>query len=208
MNICVCGWYGREFDEFYMTLYKAHKKCPVTVVAKREDPYWEEMALPYVVMDNIGLEFGAYDYYLKTIWQGGSTLFTHDDIKLLPIIRDFKTAPLENIFEKFAEIPYDQAYIFTNRAEDVHGHGIHGRVIYMSERLLNHIKPEGIWHDQHNQGITDHNTSRYNYNAGISRFDEMMVEAGKQGFTTKVKVYAPAYWSGYRGKLTDWEDLL
>jgi hypothetical protein len=208
MNICVCGWYGREFDDFYMTLYKAHKKCPVTVVAKKEDPYWEEMALPYVVMDNVGLEFGAYDYYLRNIWQGGSTLFTHDDVKLLPIIRDFKTAPMENIFEKFAEIPYDQAYIFTNRAEDVFGHGIHGRVIFMSDKLLNHIKPEGIWHDQHNQGITDHSQSKYNYNAGISKFDEMMVEAGKQGFTTKVKVYAPAYWSGYRGKLTDWEDLI
>jgi len=208
MNICVCGWYGREFDSFYMTLYKAHKKCPVTVVAKREDPYWEEMALPYVVMENVGLEFGAYDYFLQNIWTGGSTLFTHDDVKLMPIIRDFKTAPMENIFEKFAEIPYDQAYIFTNRAEDVHGNGIHGRAIYMSDKLLSHIKPIGIWHDQANQGITDHSSGKYDYNSGIARFDELMGEAKEQGFTTKVKVYSPAYLSGHRGKIKDWEELL
>jgi len=204
MNICVCGWYGVKYDPFYMILYKANKRHPVTVVAKRESRFWVEMALPYVVIENVGLEWGSYDYYLRNIWQSGDTLFTHDDVSIGHIIKDHKTVPMDGIFDAFAGIEADQAFIFGSRAEDVYNNGKHGRCLFISHKLLDWLKPQGFWFDKTNEG----NSFSGNYNAGIQSFYDQMNQAREAGFDTLRKIYAPAYCMANRGEITNWEDLL
>lgn len=211
MNICVCGWYGREFDEFYMTLYKANRKHPVMVIAKKEDSYWMEMGLDFKVIENIGLEWAAYDYYLKNIWQNGDVFFTHDDVRLLPIVQDNRTVSPERLFDKLAELQYDQAYIFSNRAEDVYNMGCHGRAMFVSEGLMSWLCRRGIYYDQDNPGYTGGkkpSAKMQHYNAGTERFKDLLKIAKGDGYNVLNKVYAPAYGMAYRGKIINWEDLL
>lgn len=153
MRICVCGWYFD--DEFYSSLWRVnhtsngHIKYPVFVIAHRDDDLLANCDLPYLIEENSGLEWGAYSQYLSKIWDGhDSVLFMHDDLKLLPLVIDNEAKPGELVFNKLAEIQFDQAYIFQNRMEDVINYGRHGRMVYFSERLLRLIKSrkDFPWH--------------------------------------------------------------
>lgn len=211
MNICVCGWYGKEFDDFYMTLYRARKKHNIMVMAKREDKFWEQMDLPYMVIENIGLEWAAYNYYLENIWEEGDVFFTHDDISILPIIQNNETVKSEILFDKFAEIDYDQAYIFTSRADDVYNMGSHGRSLFVSHGIMEWLKPRGIWFDSNNYGYTGGKKPRgmvKHYNTGTEAFRDQMKVAKQEGYNVLNKVYAPAYCMAHRGKIKKWEELL
>jgi hypothetical protein len=214
VNICVCGWYGREFDEFYMTLWKAQKNHKVYVMAKREDTFWKEMDLPHSIIPNTGLEWKAYDSYLYNAWKGGDILFTHDDVRLLPIIQNNATVATERIFDELAQqINYDQAYMFRTRAEDVFCNGQHGRLLFISNALAKWLRDEedGIWSDANNFGYTGGKKPEgpvKHYNAGTEAFYAQMVRAKKAGFNVLNKVYVPAWRSGHRGKIKDWEELL
>ena len=68
MKICVVGWY--LYEPFYLQLKKVHQNYPVMVVSHQKDKSY--YGLPHVEIPNIGLEFGAYDYYLKNLWDDGS----------------------------------------------------------------------------------------------------------------------------------------
>ena len=131
MDICVVGWY--LYDELYKTLKEVNKTHEVSVIShKFEVDKLQSFDIPYVTIENIGLEFGAYDYFLKNCWnQKSNVLFMHDDVQITDI----------NVFDRIEEetikLNIDQAYLFKNKAEEVNNGGKHGRAIYMSVKLLN-----------------------------------------------------------------------
>jgi len=191
LGICVCGWYLKEYDEFYMMLHKLHHKenIPVYIVSNKNDPFLNDMDLPYSLRDNTGLEFGAYDYYLKNIWDEKSdVLFMHDDIVIHPFIRKFEILPPERIFDHFKNMDIDHAYIFNSRAGDVENDGKHGRMFYMSAKILRHIKEDGgFYYDDGNNG----GTMTKHYNVGIEMFDKKLSLVQNQ-FDVKNKFYIRA----------------
>jgi hypothetical protein len=126
MNICVLGWYYDK--DFMKVLEQIHSKYPVHIVAHRENGVSK---LPTTLIDNVGLEFGGYDYYLKNIWDGKSSVFfTHDDIYVTDI----------SVFDTIAEIKRDLSYIFYNTKESVSCLGAHGRAMFASPKFLSFIK--------------------------------------------------------------------
>jgi hypothetical protein len=124
MQICVVGWHGHK-DLYVMLQSIAY---PVVVISHKEDN--DYLNLHTKNIPNIGLEFGAYDYYLKNIWEGGSVLFMHDDM----IIDDV------SVFDEIFRLKCDCSYIFRDSAEHMANGGKHGRTIYCSERFLEVIK--------------------------------------------------------------------
>ena len=91
MKICIVGWYF--FESLYASLKEVNKKHEVTIISHKgwecspeengdskdlsltSDPeaveareFLESCGLNYKIIPNIGLEFGAYDYYLKNCW--------------------------------------------------------------------------------------------------------------------------------------------
>jgi len=126
MNICVLGWY---YDKPFMeVLEKVHPKYPVHIVGHRPNP---NPTLPTTVIDNVGLEFGGYDYYLKNLWNGkDSVLFTHDDTMITNIA----------VFDKVAQINKDFSFIFYNERESMSCMGAHGRAFFCSPRFLKYYK--------------------------------------------------------------------
>lgn len=162
MKICICGWY--YYEDFYKKINLVKDKYEVMIVAHRDDKFkLDSIGLPYIIKENIGLEFGAYDYYLKNIWdKESSVLFMHDDVAIKDIIAFDKIAKLE-------EDGVDQAYIFKSEAEQVNNGGKHGRAIYISKKLLSFMlnykcncEESKDHYDSHNPdtillGIPDHN---------------------------------------------------
>ena len=95
--------------------------------------------LQKIIIPNVGLEFGAYDFYLKNIWGGGDVLFLHDDTEF-----DFPAWNKVNILTQL----FDQVFIHENgRAELANGFA-HGRAFFCSERFLRRLKNDGgFWYD-------------------------------------------------------------
>ena len=163
MNICVVGWYF--YEELYKTLKDVNKAHEVFIVSHKDDiPKPILFDLQYVVKENVGLEFGAYDYFLKNCWDKKSdVLFMHDDIKILD----------PNVFDKIEEetmrFKIDQAYLFKNKAEEVNNGGKHGRSIFMSSKLLNFMlnykfkteESEDHLDIHHNKGVVLKGTGEY-----------------------------------------------
>ena len=138
LQICVCGWY------FYPSLYQTLRKLPVNfdpfVVANRPG---DTHGIPFIVRENVGLEFGAYACFLQQYWDHASNvLFLHDDVELPYTFFDFVRT-----------IPFDQAYIFRNAQEYEQNIG-HGRAVYTTSAFLAQVqKRGGIWYDQGNTGF-------------------------------------------------------
>jgi hypothetical protein len=200
MKICVCGWYFT--DDWYGSLLKLHNKFPVKVIANRDDEFLKLCRLPYSIRENKGLEFGAYSEYLTNFWDGDSVIFCHDDLQFIPIGQGHRIISGEDLFPKLSELECDQAYVFNNRNDDVDNAGIHGRMIYMSDKLLSWLKNNGgIWFDGKNEGITYAlNGTVAEYNQGIYHFNYKMQEAEKAGFDINNKVYFPGIAFGCRGR--------
>jgi hypothetical protein len=200
MKICVCGYYFS--DDWYGSLLRLNDKFPVHVVANRDDPFLKISELPFTIRKNIGLEFGAYNYYLDKLWDGKSDIiFCHDDIKFKPIGLGYEIVSGENVFYRLAELDCDQGYIFRNREDDVSNEGIHGRMIYISGRLLSWVKDNGgIWFDEKNSGITHVIEGVAEYNQGIHKFNEKMMIADKIGFDVNNKIYFSGLDFGHRGR--------
>jgi hypothetical protein len=119
MKVCVTGWYYNK--PFLEVLSKV--KYPVTIVGNRDNPAIKNFN--HVLRDNTGLEFGAYDHYIKNCYDGNdSVLFIHDDVECtLDSFKDIAGLDHCNI---------DQAYINFDE-------GGHGRAIYCSSRLIKHL---------------------------------------------------------------------
>jgi len=129
MIICVCGWY------FNPEVYAMLEKLPFTVYvignggiqAGIDEKY---PAIEFLTRPNIGLEFGAYQYFLSRIaFLEDGVLFIHDDISVsdpsvFSRIRDLQG---ENI---------DQTFLFSDEANAVANQNFHGRAFYCSARFL------------------------------------------------------------------------
>jgi hypothetical protein len=83
MQICICGWYFNE--QLLGVMESINEKYPVAIIANR-DKLPDKYNFNYHVRENKGLEYGAYDYFLKNEWTGGDVLFCHDDMTILPVI--------------------------------------------------------------------------------------------------------------------------
>ncbi len=207
IDICVCGWYLRQYDEWYAALHRVHHagKHRVWVVANRDDDYLREFDLPYSIRFNNGLEWGAYNDYLMNLWNGHrGVLFCHDDIEINPIIVDGEIKEPEFIFDQIAASGVDCAYVFSSRHEDVENRGQHGRMVYMGPRFLATAKEQGgFWYDENNRGYTSGEDAdlreRYGchgFNAGINAFDEQRKRIGGD---IHRKMYIPVFAFAKRG---------
>ena len=174
-KICIVGWHF--FSDFYKYLSKNYQK-ETFIVAHKYNKILDELKLNYKVIKNVGLEFGAYDWYIKNIWDKKSNvLFMHDDTK---IERD---KCLYNIFEKNNKNKIDHSYIFGEK-----GKGSHGRCIYMSNKFIKIIFKDynGIWYDKENNGYVitgdakKRNFDKKRYNYGIYKFNRYSIAIGKK----------------------------
>lgn len=173
MKICVCGWY---FNENFMRQLEEQKKYPVVVVSHKRVP----IRLPHVYRPNVGLEWGAYDHYLKRIYDGkDKVFFTHDDNEAEDI----------GVFDDLAKCDLDVGFVFRNQEEATWAFDRHGRAIVMSERFLNFTKKEkfslkdsgsgekymqhGLWYDRGNYGYIG-DDKKINCNKGVEFFSAFL----------------------------------
>jgi len=197
MKICVVGWY---FDrEFIRLLHLVNIHYPVFIVCHRPPEYYFD--LPFVVTDNVGLEFGAYSWYLDYAWDGHSNVFfTHDDTKVEDI----------NTFHAIAEIPHDCAYVFRDEAEEKANGGKHGRAIFCSSAFLKKLSEDGgFWYDEENTGYNGNGQPRpiradgmpMDFNAGIFTFHKYLgnVRDQKIGLDVVNRVFVDSFEAGRRG---------
>jgi hypothetical protein len=187
LNICIVGWFWNE--DFLNLVSRVQHKYPAVVIAHREPIF--PPPIPYIMRENVGLEFGAYNYYLEEIWDGKSNvLFTHDDTRITKA-----GARKERIFLRIAAIKHDCAYLFRDLCEDEANGGKHGRAIFCSSRFLKYLKNNGsIWYDKENFGYSGA------INVGVHTFHSNL---GKIRRKTKLdvvnRVYFPDYECGRRG---------
>ena len=200
MRICVCGWYLDEYRETYEQLRAVSKTYPVFVVSNRDSPFLQTMGLPYVVRENTGLEWGAYNHYLMHVWNGESdVLFMHDDVELYGT----EDTPLEAILAQFMTCGVTQAYVFESK-EDGALQRAHGRMVFMSAEFLKQAYAMGgFWYDERNSGYVDESdfALRYKsgcegYNAGILRFKQ---QADKIGGDVNRVITCPTFRMAKRG---------
>jgi len=152
MNICVCGWYFRE--PFLSILKEVNKDFPVHIVANKMADILDDCGLDYSVRENTGLEFGAYDYYLKNIWDGEDTLFLHDDITINPIAKNYEVLPPKYLFKDVSKLKGDLVYIFKNAHDKRKCFDVHGRVMFASGNFLTKLKQLGGFpYDEKNDGF-------------------------------------------------------
>jgi len=170
-NICVVGWYF--FESFYKELGKSNFK--IHIVAHRNNEVLN--SLNHTLTDNVGLEYGAYSYYVRNIWDEKSDVFfMHDDVN----VADFDSV----ISKCYKEM----------KAKDVgHGRitsgkhaGYSQRFFYMSSSFIKIVKEryDGMWYDRENFGYIDQKSQPEDwrprrYNDGAFHFSEMIKEINK-----------------------------
>ena len=155
MRVCICGWYFTE--KFLDLLTEITKTYPVTVVANKDRmPSKYKDCFDYHVRENRGLEYGAYDYFLKNVWAGEDVLFMHDDIQIQPIVKDFEIINPLLIFNTISRFKEDVVYIFKSETHMIENCNIHGRVMFMSKGFLKDLKEfnDGFPWDKDNDGHT------------------------------------------------------
>ncbi len=114
----------------------------VHIVAHRYNKILNSKKLKYSIIKNIGLEFGAYDWYIKNIWDKKSNIvFMHDDIVI------DKTFNFNDLFKLSKGKDY---VVFRNDLKISGG----GRCIYLSNKLISLLVSEynGIWFDANDRG--------------------------------------------------------
>jgi hypothetical protein len=132
MQICIVGWYY-----FNDCLIPFSKLTDVHIVAHRPGNH---LGIPTVLIDNIGLEFHCYDYFVKNIWDKKSdVMFCHDDIRIKDpsFIDDVKAVEGNMIMIWHSEVQKRQNYA-------------HGRMFKCSSNYLN--DNGGFWYDENNLG--------------------------------------------------------
>lgn len=196
-QICVCGWY--YYPAFYKSLLEVKDKFSVIIIGNREG---EVFGLSFVLRNNIGLDWGAYSYFVDNEWDGQSNvLFMQDD-----------SAVSDSFFEEMSKISFDQAFIFRNQKEFEENYS-HGRAFFASRRFLEILKKEGgIWYDQGNKGFIAEGTSWSekppegcrDHNAGIRNFTSKVKQIGEKnpGLSVNGQVYSKKVYLGRRGKIS------
>ena len=137
-KICVVGWHF--FKDLYSKIEESFLN--IYVVAHRYNKLLDDKKINYSVIKNVGLEFGAYDWYIKNVWdQKSSVLFSHDDMYIK------KECNFESILLDCKNFDYVS---FRNHAKTAGG----GRCFYLSNRMIDLFVKEfgGIWFDVHDRG--------------------------------------------------------
>jgi len=227
MKICVCGWY--LLPDFLDMLSLVHEKYPVHIVSHTKRIGSVGPGVPFCYTENIGLEWGAYDHYLKIHWDGESdVLFTHDDT----MVED------PGVFDEIAGLDWDQAYIFKSPEEEKNNGGKHGRAVFMSARFLEFVKnyscdcpqsqdrPDlhhnhgsilpgtgphrGFWFDPENdghhrgkppEGVRHYNDAIYHFHWMLGRIRDRKV--GNEPMKVVGRIFLPGYNCGRRGEFRD-----
>jgi len=173
IKICICGFYYRP--EFIKVMEMVHKRYPCYIVAN--DTPLKDPHIPMAVRENLGLEWGAYDFYLKNIWDRESpVLFLHDDIRFRPVIKDYEIISPIKIFNTINKLNHDQVYLFESSRKAEKNYYIHGRAFKCSGRFLNRLLEEngGFKYDENNDGHISGPTPKHckHFNWGDYRFAE------------------------------------
>lgn len=182
-KICIIGWHYLE--DFYQKIKPI--KDDVFIVAHRENDLLKDFN--HKVIDNVGLDFGAYDWYIKNVWDGKSNvLFLHDDI----YIKNLNT--ISNILKECEH--FEQTTIWNNKDEAEANGWQHGRCFYGSGLLIKWLlkKHEGFWYDKNNNGYTDKNTQSTNpkclhYNAAIRNFKKTVQNINEKEGMARSHIY-------------------
>lgn len=135
---CIVGWHF--FDKFYKKIEKS--SVDTHIVAHRYNSILDRRNLNYSVVQNVGLEFGAYDWYIKNVWDKKSgVLFMHDDVVI------DKSFDMKNFFKLCGDADY---VMFRNGSKVSGG----GRCIYLSGKMISLLvkKYDGIWFDKNDRG--------------------------------------------------------
>ena len=139
MKICIAGWYFEK--ELFDQLSQLDFDVSVVVWHGRAAEKHKEIK-SYVKSSGArvyknwhgGLEFGNYDFYLKNIWDGeSSVLFMHDDVRL------YRKEVLKEMEEYLEGNNYYQAFIFRDEAEEISQGRQHGRAIFCNLLFLKFI---------------------------------------------------------------------
>ncbi len=164
VQICIVGWHF--FSDFYKKL--SQSKYEVYIVAHRYNKILDKLNFNYSVTKNIGLEYGAYNWFVKNIWDRESNiLLSHDDTSVS------STDVIDSMISKCKK--YDRVYI-TGRTK-AKKQKYSTRCIYLSKKIVKcYLKEFGkIWYDKHNKGYTlcqkiEHDDSYGNNNDAASKF--------------------------------------
>lgn len=144
---------------FYKELAKEREPghdIDVPVVICHREPRCN-IGYDYEVTRNVGLEWHMYHNYLMNYWDGGNTLYIHDD-----------TVIESPDFWRFCEnIRDDCTFIFHDHGEATVNAFAHGRAFVLSDNIQHWMAMAGgFWYDENNTGQTETGP----YNAGIQRF--------------------------------------
>jgi len=137
-KICVVGWYF--LNNFYRKMEK--NLFDTHIIAHRHHEILNSKKFKYDLIKNIGLEFGAYNYYIRNVWDKKSNvLFMHDDV----VIKT--TKGLNDIFEGCKKIDYVSV---RNNLKFSGG----GRCFYLSNKMISLLLKDfgGIWFDVYDRG--------------------------------------------------------
>jgi hypothetical protein len=199
VQICVCGWYYPR--PFYEGLRAVDGRHDIVVVANRPG---DALGLRTIARENVGLDWGSYSSFLEHAWDGAAdVLFLQDDTRVR-----------EPFWDEMAAIPYDQAFVFRDRAEFEAAYS-HGRAHFASARLLALVRAHGgIWFDLGNRGFIAAGTSWsetpppgcLDHNAGIRAYTQLVQRIGAEhaGLSVDRRVYCEHVWLGRRGTVTPW----
>jgi hypothetical protein len=188
------GWYFTP--ELYDILEEVNELYPVFIVANRYNDLLKRFN--HHVRENTGLDWGAYSYYLKNVWDHESpVLFQHDDVRVSDA----------GVYDELANLKKDFCYIFRDREELEVNRGVHGRGFYCSKECLRLVlaKYGGWWYDPDNRGNTlrSHPEQGMHYNAGVCKFVEVMTQVTERfGLKYGTKII-PGFSAARRG---EWED--
>lgn len=206
MQICVCGWYYYTDLLYVLDEVIAEGEHEVMIVAHRYNSCLKWHNIYFYVKDNIGVEYGAYNYFIHNFWDKESkVLFMHDDVVINPIMKDYKMLPRTTIFNSLANVDVDLGYIFQGRFDELENFGIHGRGIMMSPRFIQHLldNHKGIWFDKDNDGHISGPTPDhcYHFNEADYRLRGVWRNLQEEGTDMKVGVpiYAPSFSADIRG---------
>lgn len=170
MQICICGWY---FRSECLQPFLNHDSF---VVAHREG---DSFGIPCTVIENVGLEFHCYDYFVKNIWDKKSdVLFCHDDL----IVKDsLFLNDLEKVNDDIVMVWEDEKQYKRNLA--------HGRMFKCSAKYLD--CSGGFWWDKDNAGCLN---ASEGCNKGIETLYSLKKRIMKNFYTDKVAM-------GFRGNI-------
>jgi len=200
IGICVCGWYYHP-DLIRVLREVDGAVADVCIIAHRTVKL---SGLRIISRDNVGLEWGAYNHYLTRVWQGGPTVYMHDDTV---VGHEFFTWIIA--LAKQGDIHH--AFLFSNPVENAYNSGGHGRCMFMSHAFQKVVLSDGgFWYDSENHGFVSWGHYRdteppegcLHHNAAIHRFMRYLPSVRKRyGYDVNRKLYPPALRNGRRGVL-------